>query len=456
MSPHPIYGKFLSCKAEVPDVVLETASPQTIPSGCARYSVSSNGEGTGSFSVGKGALIGKSRSGVDFIFDIEAGSQDSFFTVISAACSLIGQRGALRVLVCLEQPLERGLAERCGLYLIGSSAGMPGIVVDTDMRPPGLRLKETLRSSLPHVASAAYTLKSLLMPPRFFFTGMLEGRKLDGVFIGPPAVAGFYADAFLDQGRATDHPAIHPGITIKHAKRPEPGSHLLIPAYVRSLLKLPSSMERHFSGFGWNVRSDINKARHFTAKISHDIVDFIIYYHSMYVPTMRSRHQKHSVILSLEDLYPFFQKGFMLLIMRDGALQAGAMCVSCSRDRLQLKTLGMLEGDASLIKAGAGAAIYHLSILHAFENGYRILDLGVNPPFREDGVLLYKNKWGARCFIDEDCEWLSVWFSDEKTKERFLRSRKPFLAGSLPPFSQSRLPLEADEAKPEEKENEAG
>ncbi len=62
--------------------------------------------------------------------------------------------------------------------------------------------------------------------------------------------------------------------------------------------------------------------------------------------------------------------------------------------------LGTRDGDADILRRGGLAALYHFLIRFAHERGYRLIDAGYAVPWRADGVVHYKWKWGFRPAVD--------------------------------------------------------
>jgi len=62
--------------------------------------------------------------------------------------------------------------------------------------------------------------------------------------------------------------------------------------------------------------------------------------------------------------------------------------------------VGTRDGDANILRRGGLAALYHFVIRFAHERGYRLIDAGYALPWRADGVVHYKWKWGFRPAVD--------------------------------------------------------
>ena len=125
------------------------------------------------------------------------------------------------------------------------------------------------------------------------------------------------------------------------------------------------------------------------------------FFHHYYVSSMRRRHAKDAYIMPRHEI--------MALIKEPGAefldIFSNGQCVAstlCKVDGVKYSYLrvGWLNGDDSLLAAGATAAIYWFLIQRAYELDCKSISLGGTPPYLENGVLKYKAKWQARLCRD--------------------------------------------------------
>jgi len=115
----------------------------------------------------------------------------------------------------------------------------------------------------------------------------------------------------------------------------------------------------------------------------------------MYVPYMCRRHGELAVIHNVHQLRRAFRRGGMLWVQREGQRIAGGLFYQRS-GVLYLVAVGTADGDPSLTKKGALAAVYFFYLQYAHRQGCTQVDLGGSPPALNDGLLRYKRKWGAR------------------------------------------------------------
>jgi hypothetical protein len=307
------------------------------------------------------------------------------------------------------------------------------------------RLGRTIRSISPPLASFLYRLRTSLAKEYHLNLGRFSSRETSVLFLGPSSLARFYDAFFLDSIQKKRHGNILPfqkiiqecdaDIVISHqdaSVRPSDRA-LVMPLFVRSLIEIDQPFSKYIKSLGRSAKSDINKIKkeRYSHHISTDPMDLRIFYDSMYLPMIENRHSNHSIVLGFDEMKSFFKKGFLLFVMRRGEAE-GAMLLVDQGESLLMKSMGIRAGAPSLTLEGVNSALFYFSIKHAFENSYHLLDMGYSAPFSTDGVVLFKEKWGARHVADRHADkLLSVTFRDEHLKERFCTIRQPFLLAEL-------------------------
>ena len=116
----------------------------------------------------------------------------------------------------------------------------------------------------------------------------------------------------------------------------------------------------------------------------------------MYVPMMNKRHK--GKVEDFSDFKKYFNDGCLLVFQDETAV--GYASLFKENKRLTTRRLGVLNASKELYSKGAMAAIYYFLIEHALNSKFDFLSLGYSVPFLDDGVLLYKNKWGAKLLYD--------------------------------------------------------
>jgi hypothetical protein len=167
--------------------------------------------------------------------------------------------------------------------------------------------------------------------------------------------------------------------------------------WIRQEISLNTTCEELFSDR--ERKRERKKALAFPYETSRDPADLQVFYDTMYLPFLRTRHQ-HPTILEFDYLLNNYLKknGELLFIKKDGEVIAGGLCNLVGETYL-LGTLGLK--DEAFINEGAIAALYYYGIRLAYERGAKFVDLGLSRPFLSDGVVIYKRKWGGNIRRDD-------------------------------------------------------
>ena len=94
----------------------------------------------------------------------------------------------------------------------------------------------------------------------------------------------------------------------------------------------------------------------------------------------------------MEDI---LKKGELLLVKRGNEYVSGMLIYKAHSIPI-VSYAGVKDGNRDLVKQGAISALYYYTIVWAKEKGYTKLDFGHCRPILNDGVFLYKKKFGMR------------------------------------------------------------
>jgi hypothetical protein len=175
-------------------------------------------------------------------------------------------------------------------------------------------------------------------------------------------------------------------------------SHLTVPEWVGMKLAVPKDLEQLIRS-GSSIKRDmtlVRRHRYQTVDMG-SAAEFDMFYHSFYVPFLRARYGELAFIRDYHDLRRRLSAGGILWVQREGKRVAAALFELKSRT-LDLSVLGTLNGDYSLVKRGALAALYFYIIKFAQDLGCNAVDMKGSRPSLLDGLLRYKNKWGASLY----------------------------------------------------------
>jgi len=124
-------------------------------------------------------------------------------------------------------------------------------------------------------------------------------------------------------------------------------------------------------------------------------------YRRFIVPHAHSRFQAAAWVPAFDEIDRLFAAGLALAITRPGEADPDALGIVVPRGRLLwFVVLGTRDADPAVLAAGGLAALYHAAIRLAHERGMRWVDAGRCRPWRTDGVMRFKWKWGFRPTTD--------------------------------------------------------
>jgi hypothetical protein len=173
---------------------------------------------------------------------------------------------------------------------------------------------------------------------------------------------------------------------------------------VRQVIETSGTWEQVRSGFvhkKQQITNNFSEKYGLEYRISHDPSDLAFFYERMFVPHIRRRYGELSIIEPYEKIKPFFEKGMLLFVRKNGVDVAGALSL-IQNETLVFRRTGVLDGDESHVEAGAQTALYYYQIKYANENGLRAVDAMMSHPFLNDGVFRHKKEWGATVLSDDE------------------------------------------------------
>ncbi|MFH0884653.1 MAG: hypothetical protein V1861_03005 [Candidatus Micrarchaeota archaeon] len=471
-NPGFVYGKFFSGESKLPGYSLEDITPsadagakptneaQQRQAAGHRLLCLRNGEATiVRFWLGYGGSCkyGKSKYRLPddspYVYDLSIG-QSSPVSVFNpgilnplTAClhEYLGAKAKSRLVLCAPVSIRKKELEACQLYTVATYISLaPKLVFNPLTRPKTIYEKavDALRVHVPAFTSVASRLLSASHLRKCLIEGTLAGQRFRIAFNGPTNMAYYYSGVIFSRGQSKIRP-LPPSKTpeslsidmdaswlVKEAKNMAHGT--VLPAFCRSILSVGESFDVYTKSLPQSAVSDIKKilSGGFESCISRDFLDFLLFYHSMYIPMLDARHREHSLFLSFAELAGFFNNGFILFVKKNQNMVAG-MLTTERNSGLYGKTMGIAAGSAAHTKAGANSAVVYYLIKYAYDNRLGKVDLGLSSPFASDGVSWFKAKWGAKLVADRNIDFLCLDFRNEETKQRFFSVLSPLQLDSL-------------------------
>lgn len=170
-----------------------------------------------------------------------------------------------------------------------------------------------------------------------------------------------------------------------------------IPEWVLFTMDVSMPVEKIIGACKKREKENLRKIRQYQYvwEVVRDRERLHSFYHKMYLPYIISRFGKLALLASLGYMENLLQKGELLLVKRGAEYVAGSL-ISTASSIPMLAFMGVKDGRTDYVKQGAISALYYYTILWAKERGYTELDWGHCRPILNDGLFLYKKRWGMR------------------------------------------------------------
>lgn len=202
----------------------------------------------------------------------------------------------------------------------------------------------------------------------------------------------------------------------KHLTRKLSGNNaVILPFQVSLVLDVRGSWEDVKRGFHRHMRkNELRFVRKYGYEysVSHNDQDFDLFYHSMYLPTLKTRYLDLASPMSVQEAYQYFRHGLLFLIKREGKCVSGALCF-LNRDVVAIGSLGVIDADEQLMKEGAQGVAWYSIIHWANQERYKYVDFGGCWPYIE-GVFAYKRKWGSVASVSPRHENKRIWIKIQR------------------------------------------
>lgn len=144
-----------------------------------------------------------------------------------------------------------------------------------------------------------------------------------------------------------------------------------------------------------SVKDDLRKIRkyQYTYEVVTDGASYDDFYHNMYLPFIRHRHEEAAMPITYEQMLEKVPRAELLRIRRDGAVVAGAMLLY-GDDVVHGWKIGVRGGEESFVRQGVLSAVMLFEAQYLADRGWGQIDYGGTRAFLLDGQFQYKKKWG--------------------------------------------------------------
>jgi len=154
--------------------------------------------------------------------------------------------------------------------------------------------------------------------------------------------------------------------------------------------------------------------------------DWAQFERDMVIPYAKRRFGDEAWIPSSGYLRAVRARGKLLFVTKDGERVAGA-CVLRGRKEAWVVAVGVRDGDIDLMRGGAIAAVYGLTIGWARGLGVRRMDFGRTSAFQLDGIARFKRKWGMSPIRDPLSPLIAIQLAPAQPALRRAMERQPFM-----------------------------
>jgi len=170
--------------------------------------------------------------------------------------------------------------------------------------------------------------------------------------------------------------------------------------WLRSVLDVSVSMDTIVGGLTRRRRQELTRVGKlgFEYGVSRDPAEFEHFHLRMHVPFVTGRYQDRARVRPFEEqLRVFVKRGELLWVKREGSLVAATLGTLRRFGRTFCAIqLGIDQEQDPLVKRDVITAMYWHIVKWSRDRGFRFVDLGRAPGRLNDGLFLYKHRWGVR------------------------------------------------------------
>ena len=173
---------------------------------------------------------------------------------------------------------------------------------------------------------------------------------------------------------------------------------IIIPEYVSFHLDITSSLEEILKRASPDVCQDIEKAKRtkYEYEIRDDLDTFRFFYDHMYVPFIKWKHEEKGRIVSFATICHLAARGAKLLILTHNTQRIFGGIFLKENTIMRTYYAGLMNGKFSHIHNGIMSLSYYYMIKIAKKLECKSIDFGTAPPLTNDGLYLFKKKWGMK------------------------------------------------------------
>lgn len=173
---------------------------------------------------------------------------------------------------------------------------------------------------------------------------------------------------------------------------------IIIPEQVSFILDNSSSIDTLLEKVSPDIIHDIEKAKRteYTFEVRDDLETFEFFYFNMYIPFVKWKHKEKGRIASFATIHHLAARGAKILLIKHGPDHIFGGIFLKEKNIMRTYYAGVMKGKFSHLHNGIMALSYYYLICIAKKNNCQLIDFGTAPPFLNDGLYVYKKKWGMK------------------------------------------------------------
>jgi hypothetical protein len=169
----------------------------------------------------------------------------------------------------------------------------------------------------------------------------------------------------------------------------------VFPEYVSFHLDTTKDIKEILNNVSSDIIKDIEKAKKtkYSYQVHNNPKSFKLFYFQMYLPYMRWKHKDSKRIASYATVRHIMAQGAELLMIKHGSNYIFGGMFLKEKNEIKTHYAGLMNGKFNHLHNGVMALSYYYLIKIAKEYKCNSIDFGSAPPFLDDGLYAYKNKW---------------------------------------------------------------
>lgn len=172
---------------------------------------------------------------------------------------------------------------------------------------------------------------------------------------------------------------------------------LVLPRWLKQQVVIADEWEHVLAKLRRKTRREALRSirkHHLKARVVRDDRSNDAFYHQLYKPYIHRRYGSQAAVVDERRFLRECASGQLIQVLQDDRV-VGAVLAHVAGRQLTLAWVGIDKCVEDDKLNGVTDALDLYSLLYAYTQGCDVMDMGGSRPFINDGVLRYKQKWGA-------------------------------------------------------------